>query len=111
MGRAAWPPSSIGSTGAPGSRIPVRSLCRTEAILTGTAGQGGWYTSTVAFSVHASDPGSGIANVNCRVDGGIWTGLCAWVVLGEGVHTLEFYAANGAGLLASTQSIAIWIDL
>jgi len=98
---------------------PIRSLSIpidtsppvTEAILTGTAGQGGWYISTVAFSVHARDPGSGIANVNCRVDGGTWRSLCAWVVLGEGVHTLEFYATNGAGLLASTQSIAIRIDL
>src|SRR5439155_1332045 len=52
-----------------------------------------------------------IANVNCRVDGGTWTSLCAGVVLGEGVHSVEFYATNGAGLVESTQSITIMIDV
>src|SRR5207247_464777 len=69
------------ATDLAGITEPIRSLSIaidttppvTEATLAGTLGQGGWYTSAVTFSVHASDPGSGIANVNCRVDGGTWT--------------------------------------
>ncbi|TMA00927.1 MAG: PKD domain-containing protein, partial [Methanobacteriota archaeon] len=107
------------ATDLAGITEPIRSLSIaidttppvTEATLAGTLGQGGWYTSAVTFSVHASDPGSGIANVNCRVDGGTWTSLCAGVVLGEGVHSVEFYATNGAGLVESTQSITVMIDV
>src|SRR5205823_4170745 len=83
----------------------------TAAESSGTAGANGWFVSSVTVFLNATDPASGIANVNCRVDGGTWTSLCAGVVLGEGVHSVEFYATNGAGLVESTQSITVMIDV
>jgi hypothetical protein len=107
------------ATDVAGNAEPMRSLSiaidttppTTDATATGTLGQGGWYLSPVTISLHATDPGSGIAEVRCRVDEGTWTTACASLVVGEGVHTVEYYATNGAGLLESIQSLTVRSDL
>src|SRR3989475_11294181 len=44
----------------------------TTASVSGTAGANGWYVTTVAVSLSATDSGSGIDNVYVSVDGGGW---------------------------------------
>ncbi|MBI3340778.1 MAG: Ig-like domain repeat protein [Chloroflexi bacterium] len=64
--------------------------------LSGTPGNNGWYVSTVAASVTASDAGSGIAGFQYRVDGGAWQGGDT-VTLDNGIHAIDFQASDQAG--------------
>ncbi len=77
--------------------------------LTGTAGQNGWYRSTVSASPAASDATSGLAALDARMDGGTWRTSFP-LSLTEGVHTLESRASDKAGNQAS-QSQTVRIDV
>jgi hypothetical protein len=79
--------------------------------LTGTAGSGTWYLSSVGISVSATDAGSGVASIQIRRDGGAWGPYTApMTVSGEGSHTVEYYATDAAGNSAPTKSRTFSID-
>jgi len=77
--------------------------------LTGTAGQNGWFRSTVSANPAASDATSGLAAVDARLDGGAWRTTFP-LSLTEGVHTLEARASDKAGNLTS-QSQTVRVDV
>jgi hypothetical protein len=77
----------------------------------GTPGDHGWYVSNVTVEASASDasPGSGLASLDVRIDGGGWAGYSGPFTIGEGSHDVELRAVDGAGN-SETQSLDIDID-
>jgi thermitase len=82
----------------------------TEA-LAGTAGLNGWWISDVTVTLSAVDNFSGVAATTYRLDGGAvqnYTG--AFVITGDGEHTLQFSSEDLAGNFEDVQEIIIKID-
>ena len=74
----------------------------------GTLGSNGWYKTTVALGLNASDPASGLALLEYRLDGGAWTNGAS-VNLSDGSHTVDARATDKAGNL-STSTFSAKID-
>ncbi|MDH2425271.1 ThuA domain-containing protein [Sphaerisporangium sp. TRM90804] len=61
-------------------------------------GGDGWFVSSVAVTVTASDEGSGLASTEVSVDGGAWAPYTDPVsVSADGVHTVAYRAVDQAG--------------
>jgi len=68
------------------------------ASLAGTGGENGWYISAVTVTLSASDQASGVAGLECRVDGSAWKPYDEAIVISQdGVHTFMFRAVDVAG--------------
>src|SRR5207253_2562912 len=81
------------------------------AVLNGTVGSSGWYKSAVTVTLQLVNGTSPPDSIAYRLDGGTWTVYAQpFVVTGDGVHSLDFNATNGAGLNEATHHIAIRID-
>jgi hypothetical protein len=63
----------------------------------GTLGFGGWYLTEPVLSLASLDPLSGPGAIRYRVDAGAWTDYAGPFTLGEGVHDVDFVAADVAG--------------
>src|SRR5207253_1727841 len=82
----------------------------TTASVSGTAGANGWYLSNVTGYLSASDATSGVANLSYQVDGGSWLSYNGPFVLGEGLHTVDYFASDHAGLVEAMHSATVAID-
>src|SRR3989475_703145 len=82
----------------------------TTSNLSGTSGHSPWYISSVTVYLNATDATSGVASLVYRVDGGNWTPSASPFALADGVHLLESYATDVAGLVESTKSRTVSID-
>ncbi|MCB0217760.1 MAG: hypothetical protein KDH92_14050, partial [Chloroflexi bacterium] len=85
----------------------------TTATLAGSLGQNGWYTSSVAVSLSATDAGgSGVAYTEYRLGAGDWTLYTAPVEIAaeSDGNLLAFRSADHVGNLEPTRSITIKID-
>lgn len=71
--------------------------------LVGTAGQAGWYTSSVQVTASATDATSGLASVQYSVDGGAWQ--AGPLILTDGRHTVKVQATDQAGNSASATQL------
>jgi hypothetical protein len=83
----------------------------TASTPSGTSGLNGWYTSGVTLELVESDTISGVESTFYRVDNGAWqvyTG--AFLIDGDGSHTVRFYSVDFAGNAETTTSIQLWID-
>ena len=88
------------------------SLPTSELMQIGTAGDDGWFVSTVELEPNGSDVGSGIASYHFRVDGGAWSILAGNASLGEdGEHVIEVYAVDKAGNVGPIMTRLVKIDL
>src|SRR2546425_8253697 len=76
----------------------------------GTPGDGGWYVSSVTVTLPAQDATSGVARVTYRVDNGSWETHAGAFGLGEGRHSLEFFATDLAGLQETVRSASVAVD-
>ena len=76
---------------------------------TGTLGSNGWYISAVQVSAAASDATSGLASLRINVDG-TWNNYVSPVVLGNGVHTVQFRATDNAGNVTTSSLQTIRVD-
>ncbi len=74
----------------------------------GTLGNNGWYKTTVALGLNASDPASGLALLEYRLDGGAWTSGAS-LNLSDGSHTVDARATDHAGNV-STSTFSTKID-
>src|SRR5207253_2210132 len=80
------------------------------AAVSGTHGNNGWYISLANLSLSASDAMSGVAFISYRVDGGAWQTYSGSFVLGDGVHLLEYYATDNAGLVETKHALTVSVD-
>src|SRR5207244_6751786 len=53
---------------------------------------------------------SGVANLSYRVDGGSWLPYNGPFVLGDGLHTVDDFASDQAGLAEAIHSTTVAID-
>ena len=74
----------------------------------GNVGQAGWYVSDATVSASATDALSGLVSVQYRVDAGAWVDGVS-VVVGSGIHTVQFQASDAAGNL-QTASRKVMVD-
>lgn len=98
---------------------PVTSACpdiippTTSYTLSGTAGENGWYRSSVQVTLTATDNsgGSGVKLIQYQIDGGSWqTYSSPFTVSGEGSHIVRYKAQDNAGNWESEKQVAIRID-
>jgi hypothetical protein len=84
----------------------------TSASLSGTAGSSGWWRSSVAVALSASDgAGIGVAGIRYRVDGGAWQDYGGpFTVTGDGAHTVEYHGTDYLGNAQAVQNLQIRID-
>ena len=83
----------------------------TTAAFAGTSGASGWYRSAVAVTLTGSDPLSGVASTQVRVDAGSWQAYASPVsVSGDGTHTIEFTSTDRAGNVEPVTSANLQID-
>ena len=73
-----------------------------SASVTSGTQSGGWYVTAATITANASDATSGIAQVENRVDGGVWSAGSSATVSTDGVHTVDFRATDRAGLQSTT---------
>src|SRR2546421_3760156 len=83
----------------------------TTATLSGTAGANGWFVSAVTISLSATDATSGVTNISYQIDGGIWLVYTGPVVVGQGVHTVDYFSVDLSGLTEAKQSQVIDVDM
>jgi len=79
----------------------------TAPSLSGTRGQGGWYTTNVGVSASATDATSGLASLMYSVDGDALSSSAP--TLTDGKHTVKVQATDTAGNV-STESIQVNVD-
>ncbi|MDQ3812688.1 MAG: chitobiase/beta-hexosaminidase C-terminal domain-containing protein, partial [Armatimonadota bacterium] len=88
-----------------------RTSPTTDATLSGTLGNNGWYRSAVQVTLRASDGSSGVATTYYSLDGGVsqtYTGLIPISL--NGTHTVVFWSKDGAGNTEATKTLTMQID-
>ena len=83
---------------------------QSEASLQGTLGELGWYRSNVLLAIQATDATSGVASIAYRIDGGAWQAYAGLVPIGDGSHSIQYYATDSAGVAESVRVIEVRID-
>jgi len=74
----------------------------TSVMLSGTEGENGWYRSNVQVTLSAEDNsgGTGVAQIQYRVDGGEWhtvnDSVTSFMLVGDGGHQVEYRARDKA---------------
>src|SRR5205809_1864617 len=76
----------------------------------GTAASGDWFRPIVAVDIAATEAGSGVASIEYRLDGGTWATYSASFDVGEGEHTVDAYAVDGAGSSGPVVSRSFGVD-
>src|SRR5207247_4199804 len=80
-------------------------------VLIPTAGSSGWHTSPVNVTLPLRNGTSPPDSIWYRLDNGTWTQYAqSFAVDGDGVHTLDFNATDGAGLNEIVHHLTISID-
>ncbi len=79
------------------------------AVVAGTSGSNGWYTSSVQVNASATVSISGVSALNVSVDGGAWNVYATPISLSDGQHIVKFQAADNAGNSAST-TLSVKVD-
>lgn len=92
--------------GAVASAPPTSS-----ATLSGTLGGGSWYVSPVDVTLSATDPAGYAVTITYRVDSGPWTTYANPVPIGQGRHTVQYFATNAVGIQESPKSVSVDVDL
>ena len=83
----------------------------TTAALSGPSGLNGWYTGNVTVGLAATDDVSGVAWTNYSVDSGAWqTYAGAFLVTGDGDHSLSYFSTDNAGNIEATKAMEIKVD-
>jgi hypothetical protein len=92
------------------TRIDVTPPSTTSG-LSGTLGTNNWYTGPVTVTLTATDATSGVASSTYRVDGGAWLAYAAPIVVSsDGMHQVDYYSTDVAGLAEGVRSTSFSID-
>jgi hypothetical protein len=73
-------------------------------------GANGWFTSSVSFTLSASDATSGVANRFYKLDGGATQTYASGVALGQGDHTVEYWSVDNAGNAEGHTTVHVKLD-
>jgi hypothetical protein len=77
----------------------------------GSMGKNGWMVTDVQVTLIATDDSSGVGNVTYRVNGGAWNLYTGTFTLSnDGVHKIEYHAADVAGNEEAVKTTTISID-
>jgi len=84
----------------------------TMAVASGKLGANGYYTTPVAIHLNAADPDDGPATLTSfyKIDGGSFVAGNN-VMLGDGVHTVQFYSQDPNNNVEPAHSLTFKIDL
>jgi hypothetical protein len=74
-------------------------------------GNNGWYTTSVKITLEAYDEASGVTSTFYRIDGKEWIKYDEPFEVGEGVHKIEYYSIDNAGLAEKIKVREIKVDL
>src|SRR5207245_10539337 len=83
---------------------------QSEASLQGTLGELGWYRSNVLLAIQATDATSGVASLSDRIAGAAVRVYPRLGPLGDGSHSIQYYATDSAGVAESVRVIQVRID-
>jgi hypothetical protein len=103
---------AAGNRSAPSNVVTVRidkTAPTTTIHLAGTAGQNGWFTSTVSVTLSATDNLSGVAATEYRIDGGAWTPYTPFT-LSNGIHAVDYRSTDNAGNVETFQTQQVKVD-
>lgn len=79
--------------------------------INGTAGEDGWYISSVKVWLSASDDWTGVEATKYRINGGSWQTYGSEIVIGaERNSTIEYYSEDTNDNRENVKSIAVKID-
>ena len=83
----------------------------TTAVLGGTTGGNGWYSTTVSVTLTTMDATSGVATREIQIDGGGFQPYTGSVpIASEGSHDVEFRSVDAAGNAEAVQVVPFQID-
>lgn len=83
----------------------------TSASPAGTMAPNGWYASSVAVTLTASDATSGVSVTMYQIDGGAWQSYTgAFTLITEGNHTISFYSVDVAGNAQVVETTFVALD-
>jgi YVTN family beta-propeller protein len=71
-----------------------------RAVVNGTKGAGGWFTSLASISLSASDNGSGVQRIAFQLDRAAAQNYSVPIILSDGVHLINVTATDAAGNVA-----------
>ena len=80
----------------------------TTATLQGSS-QNGWFIGPVTVTLAATDSASAIADTSCFIDG-TECGASPFVVTAEGIHTIQFWSTDTAGVVEAAQTVEVRVD-
>jgi hypothetical protein len=86
---------------------PSTALATTPSSPTGS---NGWFTSSVSFTLSASDATSGVASRFYRLDGGSTQTYAGAVAVGQGDHTVEYWSVDNAGNAEAHSTVHVKLD-
>ena len=83
----------------------------TTAALAGTAGDNGWYRSSVQVTLSATDAASGVARTEFSLDNAAWAAYTGpMTVSAAGIHTLQYRSTDAAGITETAKTVSVNID-
>jgi len=84
----------------------------TNASVSGTVGQSGWYVSAAAVTLTANDTGTGVNRTKYSLNGGVsWANYSSPVgISAEGTSQLKFYSIDNNSNQENTLSVTLKID-
>jgi hypothetical protein len=82
----------------------------TNASVSGTAGNNGWYRSNVTVSLSATDDSSGVSGTLYSLDNTPYVGYTSSLTLYEGNHTLAYYSIDNAGNSEQPKILNVSVD-
>lgn len=83
----------------------------TSARLTGSSGNGQWFTSSVEIALNSSDSQSGVGQTYYRIDHEGWRSYSSpFEISREGGHSVQFYSQDVAGNVESVKSVSVKVD-
>jgi hypothetical protein len=76
----------------------------------GTKGQNGWYVSHPNVTPTATDAGSGISDIEYKLNNGIFTLYTSALQFMDGINTYQFSVTDNAGNTTTTPSLTLKVD-
>ncbi|HQX17351.1 MAG TPA: Ig-like domain-containing protein, partial [Anaerolineales bacterium] len=81
-----------------------------DVSVNGTAGNNGWYSSSMQVTATANDATSGIGTLEASIDSGVYVNYRSPITYSDGYHTVQFKATDKAGNETETSVQEFYVD-